>query len=213
MMLSTFHTGNLLMTASQSKTSWSQYYQKVATRPPRQLLLQAVERFPSPGTAIDLGCGGGTETRELLHRGWQVIAIDQEAAAFDHLLAHITPLMQPRLTTLCSPFAHVTLPPADLLWAGLSLPFCPPSYFPHLWTQIEDCLRPDGRFAGDLFGVHHVWHDNHDLTFVTREQVEMLLHNFVIEQLEESEEERQTAFEGMQHWHGFAIIARKLGVR
>jgi hypothetical protein len=48
------------------------YYQKVGQRQPRNLFLQAVNLFSSPGLAVDLGCGASVETRELLGRGWQV---------------------------------------------------------------------------------------------------------------------------------------------
>ena len=159
--------------------------------------------------AIDLGCGGGVETRELLRRGWHVIALDQEAAALDSTLGQAPPETRDRLTTQRAAFRSVLLPPADLIWAGLSLPFCHPEDFPRLWEQISTALRGGGRFAGDLFGVQHAWRDDTDKTFVTTEQVQSLLQSFEVELLSESEEERQTAFRGMQHWHGFAIIARK----
>jgi hypothetical protein len=48
------------------------------------------------------------------------------------------------------------------------------------------------------------------MTFVTLEQVRVFLQPFEVEVLSEVEEERPTAFQGMQHWHGFDVIARKL---
>jgi tellurite methyltransferase len=197
------------MAAAAKSRPWSDYYQKVAQRPVRDLLIQAVERFRSPGVAIDLGCGGGIETRELLRRGWHVVAVDQEAAALDSTFGQVPPEARDRLTTQCTAFSAVLLPAADLIWAGLSLPFCHPEHFPRLWEQISTALRPGGRFAGDLFGVHHAWREDPDMTFVTTEQVQSLLQSLEVEVLSESEEERQTAFRGMQHWHDFAIIARK----
>lgn len=189
--------------------SWREYYQKVAQRPPRQLFIDAVERFPSPGVAIDLGCGGGIETRELLRRGWQVIAVDQEAAALELLDETVPGEDRGRLTPYMATFDALELPSADFIWAGLSLPFCEPPSFPQLWNVIAGSLRIGGRFAGDLFGVRHAWRERDGMTFVTREQVEALLAPFEVERLDEHEEERQTAFQGLQHWHGFDIIARK----
>jgi tellurite methyltransferase len=191
-------------------TKWSDYYQKVGQRLPRDLFLQAVNLFPSPGLAVDLGCGAGVEIRELLRRGWQVVAIDQEAAAFEYLTAEVPSEQRAHLTTQCESFSTMTLPTADFIWAGLSLPFCPPEQFPDLWEKITEALRPGGRFAGDLFGVRHAWRENPEMTFVTMEQVRDFLQGFEVEVLTEAEEERPTALQGMQHWHGFDVIARKL---
>lgn len=198
------------MSTPTSEPSWNDYYQKVAQRPPRDLLIEAAELFPAPGFAIDLGCGSGIETRELLRRGWRVLAIDQEAAAFAHVAAGVPLADRSRLTTQCVSFTDLTLPGADFIWAGLSLPFCPPHAFGRLWEQILAALAPNGRFAGDLFGVRNAWRSNPDLTFVTTEQLHTYLQACAIERLTEREEERTTAFQGMQHWHEFAIIARKL---
>lgn len=197
------------MTSSSDERSWRDYYQKVAQRPVRPLLLQAVERFAQPGLAIDLGCGGGIESQELLRRGWQVVAMDQEAAALEAVVVGLSVAEQARLTVQRASFATLTLPAADFIWAGLSLPFCGPTHFPRLWETVTQALRPGGRFAGDLFGVRHAWRENPDMTFLTRAEVESYLQPFVVELLEEREEERQTAFQGRQHWHGFDIIARK----
>ncbi len=58
---------------SQEDNGWKEYYQKIKGRPPRPLLLDALTYFTdeSPGTqrtAIDLGCGDGTETAVLLEQ-------------------------------------------------------------------------------------------------------------------------------------------------
>jgi tellurite methyltransferase len=198
------------MTPPTSNPSWPAYYQKVGQRPPRDLFLKALERFPKPMLAVDLGCGAGVETRELLKRGWQVVAVDQEAAAFEYLLGRVPPEQRAHLTMQCESFSTMTLPKADFLWAGLSLPFCPPEQFAQLWEKITESVRSGGYFAGDLFGVRHAWRENKELTFVTLEEVRVFLKAFEIEHLVEVEEERSTAFEGMQHWHGFDVIARKV---
>jgi tellurite methyltransferase len=192
------------------KSNWPDYYQKVGQRSPRDLFLKALARFPSPGLAVDLGCGAGVETRELLRRGWQVVAVDQEAAAFEYLLERVPPEQRPRLTTCCESFSTMTLPKADFLWAGLSLPFCPPEQFPGLWQNLTKALGSGGYVAGDLFGVRHAWREDKELTFVTEEQLRRLLQAYEIEHLVEAEEARPTAFQGMQPWHGFELIARKL---
>jgi trans-aconitate methyltransferase len=74
------------------KQNWETYYQAVEGRPPHETLLKALSIFDAeplldrPRFAVDLGCGDGRDTVELLRRGWRVLAIDKEQNAFDRLL-------------------------------------------------------------------------------------------------------------------------------
>jgi len=70
------------MSANNEDDHWAEYYRKVGRREPRALfreLMQLVEANAlgvQRGQAIDLGCGDGTETLDLLAAGWRVLAID-----------------------------------------------------------------------------------------------------------------------------------------
>src|SRR5690606_31236708 len=128
----------------------------------------------SSRTAIDLGCGAGIETMALLEQGWSVRAIDQQPEAISAVPARASADRASRLKTQTASFENVELPPADLIWAGLSLPFCPPEHFPQLWRKITESLRAGGRFAGDFFGVRHAWAGEKSMTFHTEEQVRAL---------------------------------------
>ncbi len=62
------------------------FYENTKGAPAMPSLLLALEHWHAqPGTALDLGCGAGRDTLELLRRGWQVTAIDAEPLAFDYL--------------------------------------------------------------------------------------------------------------------------------
>src|SRR5947207_15678565 len=63
----------------ETTPEWTSYYEAVDGRAPRELLIEALDALGDVGSAIDLGCGDGTETAELLRRGWRVLAIDAEA--------------------------------------------------------------------------------------------------------------------------------------
>jgi SAM-dependent methyltransferase len=196
--------------AEQSQATWSDYYKAVSGRKPRDLLAETLARFGSySGRAIDLGCGAGIETAELLSRGWHVLAIDHQPDALAHVHARVSPEQQVRLETQIAAFETVILPHSDLVWAGLSLPFCPPEYFDKLWGEIVTSLRSRSRFAGDFFGQRHVWVNNKQMTFHTVEQIRKLLQPLAIEFWNEEEGEKPTALQGIQHWHAFAVIARK----
>lgn len=188
---------------------WPEYYERTGARAPRPLLIDAVERFAAPGFAIDLGSGSGVESAELLRRGWRVLAIDGEAAAVELVRARVPADHRARLETVTASFEAMELPKADLIWSALSLSFCAPESFNEVWRMIVGALEPGGRIACDLFGSRHAWATNPAMTFVTREMLDVLLQGFDVELLTEHDEDRPTAFDGIQRWHAFEVIARK----
>ncbi|KAM3094992.1 class I SAM-dependent methyltransferase [Phormidesmis sp. 146-12] len=194
---------------------WTLYYQAVEGGSPRETLLKALARFDTERLldcpmlqAVDLGCGDGRDTVELLHRGWQVLAIDAEQAAFDRLLNR--PIQQDHLQTQLMRFEALTLPAAvDLINASFCLPFCPPANFSDLWQTIVTSLKPQGRFCGQLFGDRDSWAVYPHRSHHTRPQVEVLLQPFEIEWFEEEERDGITAIGEEKHWHIFHIVAQK----
>jgi hypothetical protein len=61
--------------------------------------------------------------------------------------------------------------------------------------------------AVDLWGARHAWSAR--TTTHSRTELESLLDGLEVMRLEEREGERQTVADGVQHWHDFAIIARR----
>jgi tellurite methyltransferase len=188
---------------------WPKYYEAVTGRPPRPTLLAALERFETAGFAVDLGCGEGRDTVELLRRGWQVLAIDGNAEAFERMLARTDLQNIENLATLVAKFDQASWPETDLINASFTLPFCPPDYFPELWQKIIKSLRPGGRFCGQLFGDRDDWAKIPTHTHHTREQAEKLLEPFEIELFNVEEEDGKTALQEPKHWHIFHIVAKK----
>lgn len=193
------------------EVNWDEYYQKIQGRAPRQLLLDALEKFPAGESlqAIDLGSGDGTETVVLLSRGWNVLAVDSESAGIKRLMDKVPQGAQPHLQTQVAKFEEVVLPLADLIHASYSIPFCHPDHFPALWEKIVNALKPGGRFAGQFFGVHDSWADSKGMTFHTETQVRAMIERFETEYFHEQDEDGQAA-SGPKHWHVFTVIARKL---
>ena len=191
--------------------NWNEYYKKIQGRAPRQLLLDALEKFPSGESlqAVDLGSGDGTETVVLLARGWNVLAVDGEPAGIQRLMDKVPHEAQVRLQTQVAKFEEVILPAADLIHASYSIPFCHPDHFPVLWEKVVNALKPGGRFAGQFFGVHDSWADNKDMTFHTEAQVRAMLAGLEIEYFHEEDADGQAA-SGPKHWHVFSVIARKV---
>ena len=106
-------------------------------------------------------------------------------------------------------FEVVILPPADLIHASYSIPFCHPDHFLAFWEQISNALNPGGRFAGQFFGVHDSWADSKDMTFHTEAQVRSMIAAFECEYFHEEDADGQAA-SGPKHWHVFTVIVRKV---
>jgi SAM-dependent methyltransferase len=189
------------------------YLDAVKGRPPRDTLLLALDKWhaehgPEPGFAVDLGCGVGRDTAELLRRGWRVLAIDREAEALERLHALAGPDSE-RLATLRASFAEASWPTCELVNASFSLPLCRPEEFPALWRRVVDSLRPGGRFAGQLLGVNDDWAGS-GVTVHTPAQLAELLAPFEVESLQELDEDGVTAVGSRKHWHLYHVVARKL---
>jgi tellurite methyltransferase len=196
---------------------WSAYYRAVAGRPPRDTLLKALDRFDlekspkSPRFAVDLGCGDGRDTVELLNRGWQVLAIDGNEEAIAKLYDR-KDIDSTWLETQVMRFEAIALPSSvDLINSSFALPFCPPEYFPNLWHKMTNSLRSGGRFCGQLFGDRDSWTVTYPnkMTHYTEEQAKELLIPFEIEHFEEEEHFGQTALGEQKYWHIFHIVVCK----
>ena len=201
---------------------WMQYYQAVEGRPPRPTLVKALENYDqAPGTlpkfAVDLGCGDGRDTVELLNQGWRVLAIDGEPEAIARLRQRPdcvdgvgAKINRTYLETRVQRFEDLTLPPeVSLVNASFCLPFCPPEHFAHMWEEIVVALAPGGRFCGQVFGDQDSWAAYTDLTHHCRTQVNQMLEPFTVEWLDEENHPGQTALGEEKHWHIFHIVARK----
>jgi tellurite methyltransferase len=192
---------------------WKGYFGAVLGKPARETLLDALARFekePAAGErfAIDLGCGEGRDTLELLGRGWRVLAVDLMPEAFEHLLARVPAGQAPRLRTLVGRFEEIELPACDLLNASFALPFCEPDRFGAVWDKVAGSVRTGGRFAGQLFGDRDDWVRCGDRCHFPRPQVERMFRDFVLEHFREEEKDEADG-RGGKHWHIYHIVARK----
>lgn len=165
-------------------------------------------RTPRSRRAIDLGCGAGNDSLELLRQGWKVLAIDRQAEALRMLSKRVPARLRGSLTMLVAPMEGLSLPPADLINASFSLPFCAPDRFEELWAGIRTSLRPGGHFAGQLFGTRDEWHGHRPLTFHSGLAVRRLARGYRTELFRETEEDGRS-FEGPKRWHYFEVILEK----
>jgi tellurite methyltransferase len=195
--------------------TWRQYYEASAGGGPRETLLQAAEYLERsvhgtrPRLAVDLGCGTGRDTLELLARGWKVLAIDQSPDAVKELQARVPAELASRLDARCAGFTDVRWGPVDLVNASFALTFCRRERFAGLWSQIASSLPPGGVFAGQLFGDRDGWASIPERTHHRRDEAKALLAGFELVRFEEVEDDFDTALGTPKHWHFFHVVARK----
>lgn len=226
---------------------WPEYFDAVKGQPPRDTLLRALAAFQkvegphlgSGGTkerrlAIDIACGEGRDTRAMLERGWNVIAVDYHAEAVKRTIAALSADWRERcavrqvameaiatdhelagmISAICDGGGDhkrgvEVLGKVDLINASFALPFCDPEKFPALWAWIGRTLGVGGRFAGQFFGDRDEWQCVRPKSHVTLAQLLELLRGVEVEHLEEVEKDGSDAMGGVKHHHVFHVVARK----
>lgn len=200
------------MTTQCAEDRWKKYYQFVAQRYPRELLISSMKRYGDRGTfggmAVDFGCGPGIETFELLRKGWQVLATDVTPEALDLVQKGVPEDARSRLETQVASFESVELPQADLIWAGVSLPFCPRGHISQVLENICKALKPGGRFVGDFFAPNHEWAPEDHVTTMQEAEIKDAFSELELEYWMEHEGERITTH-GPTHWHAYGVVFKK----
>ena len=203
---------------------WPKYFDAVADKPPRDTLIRALDAIaadasaPASALALDIACGEGRDTREMLRRAkprWRVIAADSHPEAvhrtFERLeFEDITRTAVCQIAMEALPSSRQVPPAVDLINASFALPFCEPDAFPALWAWIVRTLRSGGRFAGQFFGERDEWAAVRPYSHHTRAQVLELLQPFAVEHMEEVEKQGDDAMGGTKYHHVFHIVAQTL---
>jgi tellurite methyltransferase len=190
------------------------YYQMIANVGPSKLLLEALALVENdtdlvtPAFAVDLGCGTGKDTAELLRLNWTVLAIDFSADGIASLLARPeATTFKNSLETRVASFADTAWSDATMVVSLLALPYCPPAQFDSVWEAMSSSLKTGGYFVGQLFGRGQ-YADASYITHLTRAQVDELLLGFTVIKLEEVD--REVTHEGeTMRYHYFDIIAKR----
>ncbi|MCB5274709.1 Trans-aconitate 2-methyltransferase [Arthrobacter sp. SO5] len=190
---------------------WTDYNAAQARRSVRQLCLDAMA-LAGPGhgrQAIDLGCGAGKETLAMLNDGWRVYAVDSLPDTRERMLATVPAALAGQLSVEVSPFEDLgSLPEADLIHAGYSLPFIHPGRFGRVWRMTQASLGGGGVIAVNLFGDRDSWADVPEWNFHTEAEARQLFESLEILKFEVFDADGQS-FRGPKHWHIFDVIGRR----
>ena len=204
------------MSSDKVNENWENYYEKTGKRPPRETLLFALNKFDKANVkekktlrAVDLGCGNGRDTVEMLRRGWKVLAVDAELSAIEGINARVTGENKTLLETQVARFEDVILPKSELINSSFALPLVSPVDFPDLWDKILDALVPGGLVSCQLYGDRDSWVGNPTITFFAKSAIDALLFPLEVEYFREEEEDSTTPRGNSKHWHIYHIVARR----
>jgi tellurite methyltransferase len=211
---------------------WADYYAVTIERPAWRTVCMAIAKFqdedeaairlseaetrgaaPAPFRArfaVDLGCGAGRDTRELLRSGWRVLAVDREPAARAALEGAVEPDLRPGLEIRIEDLATASIPRCDLVSASLSLPFLAPDVYHAVWRRIVAALEPGARFAAMIFGDHDESASDPAMTCLPPAEIEAALSGFTIEHWSVEEDDRPTALGDPHHFHLVEFVDRRL---
>ena len=195
-----------------SETHWPDYYEVTAERPSWTTTKTAAEAFgehplSGPRFAVDLGCGAGRDSRELLRRGWRVLAMDMTPEG-PQALWRLTPEAErARLETEVSRLQDFEIPACDLVNANLILPFQEPQDYEATWSRILAAIPVGGRFSGMLFADRDDAADEPDMTCPPAAVIRGYFDGFEVELWNEREEDGQTALGEDHHFHLIEVVA------
>ena len=195
-----------------SDTHWPAYYEVTAERPSWTTTRLAADAFgdhpaEGPRFAVDLGCGAGRDSRELLRRGWRVLATDMTPEGPETLWRLTPEADRARLETEVARLRDFEIPACDLLNANLILPFQPTADYEATWARIRAAIPVGGRFSGMLFGDRDQAAGEDDMTCPSPEVIRGYLEGFELEYWNEKEEDGQTALGEDHHFHLIEVVA------
>ena len=194
--------------------NWASYSKAVENQSAHNTVLFALKAFASngktTGQAIDLGCGSGRDSKEILRNGWNLYAVDQCEEALEVLKSNRNGWSAEQLETFLGRMEESPLPESELINAGVSLPFCPPDKFEQLWQNVKAALRSGGRFSGHFFGKDDDWAVSKSMSFFSAEEVKELFADFELELYNEILGPVPIVPSGFRYGHIFEIVARKI---
>jgi SAM-dependent methyltransferase len=121
----------------------AEYSDHVLDFPGSDELDEAIEAFRPTGSVLELACGPGVWTGQLLRHAADVTAVD---ASPEMLAVAAARVGDERVRFVQADlFAWEPDRRYDVVFFGFWLSHVPPERFESFWSLVADCLKPDGR--------------------------------------------------------------------
>jgi tellurite methyltransferase len=188
-------------------SDFSAFFEATFNAPHAALIDQALPYCHDRGTALDLGCGAGRNTRYLLKQGFAVTAVDSDPS----VLRYLQTVPQERLNCVITAMEAFPFASYDFILACYALPFLARPAFDEVLGKIARAMVPGGVFAGEFFGIHDSGRNQETathMTFLTRAEAEAALTPWQIRAFQEEDKAGQTATGKPKHWHVFHFIVQ-----
>jgi SAM-dependent methyltransferase len=191
------------------------YFKATESREIRDDLVFAVSMVSEPKIAIDCGCGAGADIDYLARNGFTVHGFDVEQESISRCQSRFGDIDNVVLSE--SSFSNFEYPKASLVVADASLFFCPSSEFKKVWSDICQCLLPNGVFCGSFLGKEDTMAapgDNPsvfwpEVTAFEEMEITELFKSFEVLRFRTHKSKGKTA-QGVAHnWHIYQVVAQK----
>jgi SAM-dependent methyltransferase len=107
-------------------------------------LSEALDAFRPTGSVLELACGPGIWTTQLLQHAADVTAVDASAEMIAIASARLGEDERVRFVS-ADLFRWQPERRYDVVFFGFWLSHVPPNRFASFWSMVADCLKPDGR--------------------------------------------------------------------
>ena len=189
------------------------YHQLTKNEPPTPFLIKTLG-IPVliTGNSLDLGCGSGNDTIELLKNNWSVTSIDNSTEAITFLKERTKNFNLADIR--CVRFEDMELIKNfyDLVYSRYALSFCQKKDWAIVWNNILNAMKVGGVFSGHIFGVNDDFKNSKkygEMSLFDSQQVDELFKDFDILFKNEDEYDAKSRVGQMKHWHVFTVVAKK----
>ena len=125
------------MIISKGTKMMEKYYNNTENMQPNKNIIYFMNKIkPIPRNAVELGCGAGRDTRYLIKKGWNVLAIDKNDVK-ERISKRLTNEELKRFRFSKQNFEDVVLEKCELIVSNFSLSFCDKDKFEELWEKIQ----------------------------------------------------------------------------
>jgi SAM-dependent methyltransferase len=193
----------------------SKYFEATEFRGTRDDLKLGVSLVEGHRTAIDCGCGAGSDIAFLRANGFTVHAFDVEPEAIARCQKRFSGDVNVSVSQ--DSFSTFHYPRATLVVADASLFFCPQDEFADVWEKICSALLPGGIFVGSFLGSEDTMagsgHDRNafwpNVLVATEHMVRQWLKPFEVISFNEYRQSGTAPGGTHQRWHIYSVVARK----